>query len=95
MIREATLQDAARTDEIDAVSSVYAYQAILPEEILKDLTAENRLPVHQRWIAEKRFEMYVYEDPDTGTRQGHDGSRKLIKMYRISFQTVGEGRWSP
>ena len=73
MIREATLQDAARTAEIDAVSSVYAYQAILPEEILKDLTAENRLPVHQRWIAEKRFEMYVYEDPDTGSVKGMMG----------------------
>ncbi len=62
MIREATVNDAARTAEIDAVSSRYAYKNILSEECLKDLSVENRVPVHQRWIAEKRFEIYVYED---------------------------------
>ena len=65
MIREATIHDAARTAEIDVVSSRYAYQNILSEELLKDLTVESRVPVHTRWIAEKRFDMYVYEDPDT------------------------------
>ena len=66
MIREATIHDAVRTAEIDVISSRYAYQNILSEELLKDLTVENRVPVHTRWIAEKRFDMYVYEDPDTG-----------------------------
>ena len=66
MIREATIHDAPRTAEIDVISSRYAYQNILSEELLKDLTVENRVPVHTRWIAEKRFDMYVYEDPDTG-----------------------------
>ena len=66
MIREATIHDAARTAEIDVISSRYAYQNILSEELLKDLTVENRIPVHTRWISEKRFDMYVYEDPDTG-----------------------------
>ena len=66
MIREATIHDAARTAEIDVISSRYAYQNILSEELLKDLTVENRVPVHTRWISEKRFDMYVYEDPDTG-----------------------------
>ena len=66
MIREATIHDAARTAEIDVISSRYAYQNILSEELLKDLTVESRVPVHTRWIAEKRFDMYVYEDPDTG-----------------------------
>ena len=65
MIREATIHDAARTAEIDVISSRYAYQNILSEELLKDLTVESRVPVHTRWIAEKRFDMYVYEDPDT------------------------------
>ena len=66
MIREATIHDAARTAEIDVISSRYAYQNILSEELLKDLTVENRVPVHTRWISEKRFDMYVYEDPDAG-----------------------------
>ena len=66
MIREATIHDAVRTAEIDVISSRYAYQNILSEELLKDLTVENRVPVHTRWISEKRFDMYVYEDPDTG-----------------------------
>ena len=66
MIREATVNDASRTAEIDAISSRYAYQNILSEESLKDLTVESRVPVHTRWISEKRFDMYVYEDPDTG-----------------------------
>lgn len=66
MIREATINDAARTAEIDVISSRYAYQDILSEELLKDLTVENRIPVHTRWISEKRFDMYVYEDPATG-----------------------------
>ena len=66
MIREATIHDAVRTAEIDVISSRYAYQNILSEELLKDLTVENRVPVHTRWISEKRFDMYVYEDPDIG-----------------------------
>ena len=66
MIREATIHDAPRTADIDVISSRYAYQNILSEELLKDLTVENRVPVHTRWISEKRFDMYVYEDPDTG-----------------------------
>ena len=66
MIREATIHDAPRTAEIDVISSRYAYQNILSEELLKDLTVENRVPVHTRWISEKRFDMYVYEDLDAG-----------------------------
>ena len=66
MIREATINDAARTAEIDAVSSRFAYRYILSEELLNGLTAESRVPVHTRWISEKLFDMYVYEDPSTG-----------------------------
>ena len=73
MIREATVSDAARKAEIDAISSRYAYQDILSEECLKDLTVESRIPVHTRWLAEKRFAMYVYEDPDTGIIKGMMG----------------------
>ena len=73
MIREATVNDAARTAEIDAVSSRYAYQKILSDECLKELSVENRIPVHQRWITEKRFDIYVYEDPDTGIIKGMMG----------------------
>ena len=73
MIREATIHDAARTAEIDVISSRYAYQNILSEELLKDLTVESRVPVHTRWISEKRFELYVNEDPDTGIIKGMMG----------------------
>jgi Acetyltransferases len=67
------VNDSARTAEIDAISSRYAYRNILSDECLKDLTVENRVPVHTRWIAEKRFEMYVYEDPGTGIIKGMMG----------------------
>ena len=70
MIREATIHDAARIAEIDAVSSRCAYQNVLPDECLRDLTAGNRIPVYQRWITEKRFGIYVYEDPGTGIIRG-------------------------
>ena len=73
MIREATVSDAARTAEIDAVSSRFAYRNILSEECLKDLSVENRIPVYQRWITEKRFDLYVYEDPGTGFIRGMMG----------------------
>ncbi len=73
MIREATINDSARTAEIDAVSSRFAYKNILSDECLKELSVENRIPVHSRWIAEKRFDMYVYEDPETGLIRGMMG----------------------
>ena len=73
MIREATINDSVRTAEIDAVSSRYAYKNILSDECLKDLSVENRIPVHRRWITEKRFDMYVYEDPETGLIRGMMG----------------------
>lgn len=74
MIREATVHDAARIAEIDVISSRYAYQDILSDECLyHDLTVENRIPVYRRWITEKRFEIYVFEDPGTGIIKGMMG----------------------
>ena len=74
MIREAVTEDAARIAEIDVSSSRYAYQNVLPDEVLyHELCVENRLPVHQRWIAEKRFDIYVYEDSATGLIRGMMG----------------------
>ncbi len=73
MIREATMNDSARIAEIDAASSRYAYQNILSDECLKDLNVENRIPVYQRWITEKRFGIYVYEDSGTGIIRGMMG----------------------
>ena len=74
MIRGATVDDAAVIAGIDVSSSRYAYQNILSHECLyKDLTVENRIPVYRRWIAEKRFELYVYEDAATGTVRGMMG----------------------
>lgn len=67
MIREATINDSTRIAEIDVVSSRYAYKNIVPDECLyKDLSVENRVPVHGKWIAEGRFGVYVYEDSGTG-----------------------------
>ena len=68
------MNDSGRIAEIDVSSSRYAYRKILSEECLyKDLTVENRIPVYRRWITEKRFELYVYEDPDTGIIKGMMG----------------------
>ena len=74
MIREAELKDAARIAAIDVTSSRYAYRKILSEECLqKDLSVEGRIPVYTRWITEKRFDIYVYEDTDTGIIRGMMG----------------------
>ena len=97
MIREATIRDAARIAEIDVMSSRYAYRDILSDECQnRDLSVENRIPVHERWIAEKRFDMYVYEDPGTGTVTGmmgigmcEDGDRE--GAYELHFLYVDPG----
>jgi GNAT superfamily N-acetyltransferase len=73
MIREALVNDAERIAEIEVTSSRYAYKDILSDECLNDLSVENRVPVYQYWISEKRFELYVYEDPDTGMIKGMMG----------------------
>ena len=67
MIREATVNDAARIAEIEVTSSRFAYRNVVSEECLyRDMSVENRIPVYQRWISEKRFALYVYETQDTG-----------------------------
>ena len=74
MIPEATDQDSARIAEIEVISSRFAYNNIVPDECLyRDLSVENRIPVYQRWISEKRFDLYVYEDDATGLIQGMMG----------------------
>jgi len=74
MIREAKVNDSARIAEIEVASSRYAYKNILSEESLyKDLSVEKRIPVHSGWITEKRFGIYVCEDPDTGVIKGMMG----------------------
>ena len=74
MIREARVGDAARIAEIDVTSSRFAYKDIIPDDCLyKDLSVEARIPVYERWINEKRFDLYVYEDPDTGLITGMMG----------------------
>lgn len=67
MIREATVNDAARIAEIEVTSSRFAYRNVVSEECLyRDMSVENRIPVYQRWISENRFALYVYETQDTG-----------------------------
>ncbi|MBR4489739.1 GNAT family N-acetyltransferase [bacterium] len=74
MIREAAILDAPRIAEIEVLSSRYAYKNIVSDECLYiDLSVENRISVQKRWITEKRFEVYVYEDPDTGLIKGMMG----------------------
>ena len=74
MIREATINDAARIAEIEVASSQYAYKNIVSDKCLfQDLSVENRAPVHKKWINEKRFGVYVYEDSDTGIIKGMMG----------------------
>ncbi len=74
MIREAAENDSGRIAEIEVISSRYAYKNSVSDICLyKDLTVENRIPVYRRWISEKRFELYVCEDPDTGIIKGMMG----------------------
>lgn len=74
MIREANINDSARVAEIEVLSNRYAYKYILSYDYLfNDLSVENRLPVFSRWISEKRFGIYVYEDTDTGIIKGMMG----------------------
>ncbi|MBR5975002.1 MAG: GNAT family N-acetyltransferase [Clostridiales bacterium] len=71
MIREAEVKDAARIAEIEVISSRYAYKGVVSDKCLyEDLTVENRIPVYERWISEKRFALYVYEDPQSGIVKG-------------------------
>ena len=74
MIREAKEEDAARIAEIEVNSSRYAYKNIVSDECLfKDLSVESRVSVYEYWISQKRFELYVNEDPDTGIIKGMMG----------------------
>ena len=73
MIREANINDAAVIAGIEVAGSRYAYKNIVSDDNLyKDLSAESRIPVYKSWIAEKRFDIYVYED-DTGIIKGMMG----------------------
>ena len=97
MIRETRVSDAARIAEIDVTSSRFAYKNIIPDDCLyKDLSVEARIPVYERWINEKRFDLYVYEDPDTGLITGmmgigmcEDGDRE--GAFELHFLYVDPG----
>lgn len=74
MIREATVRDVESIARIEVLSCRYAYRNIVSDECLyQDLSVEGRIPVHEKWIAEKRFGVYVYEDADTGILKGMMG----------------------
>jgi GNAT superfamily N-acetyltransferase len=74
MIRKATINDSARIAEIDVISSRYAYKSIVSEKcLLEDLSVEKRIPVYENWISKNIFDLYVYEDPDTGMLKGMMG----------------------
>ena len=74
MIREATVNDAGRIAEIEVSSSRYAYKGVVADECLfRDLNVESRVPVYERWISEKRFALYVYEDPEDKVIKGMMG----------------------
>lgn len=67
MIREADINDAAVIAGIEVAGSRFAYKDIVSHENLyNDLSVEGRVPVIERWITEKRFELYVYEAPEDG-----------------------------
>ena len=67
------MKDTARIAEIEVNSSRNAYRNILSDECLEDLSAGKRVPVYTRWITEKRFGIYVYEDSGTGIIKGMMG----------------------
>ena len=74
MIRKATLNDSTRIAEIDVTSSRYAYKSIVSEKCLyEDMSVEKRIPVYEKWISQNRFDLYVYENPETGVVKGMMG----------------------
>lgn len=74
MIREAAVKDAARIAAVEVLSSRYAYENIVPHECLyDDLSVEGRTPVYERWLNEKRFELYVFEEPGKNEIKGMMG----------------------
>ncbi len=74
MIREATVNDSERIAEIEVESSRFAYKSILSDDYLNDdLSVEKRIPVYNYWISEKKFDLYVSEDPGTGKINGMMG----------------------
>ena len=74
MIREAAVKDAARIAAIEVLSSRYAYENIVPHECLyDDMSVDGRIPVYERWLNEKRFELFVFEDPGTNEIKGMMG----------------------
>jgi GNAT superfamily N-acetyltransferase len=74
MIRKAALNDSTRIAEIDVISSRYAYKSIVSEKCFyEDLSVEKRIPVYENWIRQNRFDLYVYEDPETGLIKGMMG----------------------
>lgn len=73
MIREANINDARRIAEIEVESSKFAYKDILSPEIISEYSVEPRIPVYERWMNEKRFDLYVYEDDQKGEITGMMG----------------------
>ncbi len=74
MIRPATILDAQRIAEIDIAGERFAYQKIVAEEVLsKALVLEDRINSVRRWINEKFFSVYVYEDDESGIIKGMMG----------------------
>ena len=74
MIRKAEVNDSERIAEIEVASCRYAYKGIVSDEYLyNDLSVEKRIPVCKRWIDEKLFGVYVYEDDSSGVIKGMMG----------------------
>ncbi|MBP5442334.1 MAG: GNAT family N-acetyltransferase [Treponema sp.] len=74
MIRQATISDASRIAEIDVAAERFAYKDFLQEELLyKNLQVEDRINRVKKWISEKMFDIFVYEDDATGTVKGMMG----------------------
>lgn len=97
MIREASVEDSARIAEIEVSGCRFAYKGIVSDDFLfKDLSVENRIPVCNRWMAEKRFELFVYEDPDTGMIEammgiGMCGDEDKKNAFELHFLYVDPG----
>ncbi len=77
MIRDATIDDSSRLAEINVSSWRFAYKQIVPEEYLyRHFLVEDRIIIFKNWIATKKYEIYVYEDPLTKIIKGMMGFGK-------------------
>lgn len=100
MIRKATEKDASRIAEINVASWRFAYRNIVPESYLySSFLVEDRIQVFRGWIKTNRYDIYVYEDPESKVIKGmmgfgrceDDGRRDAFELHFLYVEPAFSG----